>query len=121
MAAEGQGFARLLAAALAVAGVIAAAPAGAAMSADEVKSRIEKEYGVQVLKVTPVEREGAVSYAVTVMNRGGDFNTAFMVTTLEVDAESGELVRQFRHLESGIVDAGQRPRATNAPLMGPAR
>lgn len=111
----------LVAGALVAGWMMAAAAALAAMSADEVKTRIEKEYGVQVLKVTPVERDGAKSYAVTVMNPGGDFNTAFMVTTLEVDAETGRLVPQFRHLESGIVDAGHRRRATDAPLMGPAR
>lgn len=110
-----------LAGALVAGWMMAALPAGAAMSADEIKSRIEKEYGVRVLKVVPVEENGRMSFAVTVMNPGGDYNSAFMVTTLEVDAKTGELVPQFRHQASGIRDSGHRRRDTNMPLMGPPR
>ena len=37
----------------------------------------------------------------TIMNPGGDFNEAFQVNTLLVDADTGNLVSGFRHLPSG--------------------
>ncbi|PWC43485.1 PepSY domain-containing protein [Azospirillum sp. TSO22-1] len=77
-------------------------PAVPAKPADEVKRQIEKEYGVTVLRVRDVTREdGSLAYAVTVMNPGGDRNSAFEVSTLEVDARTGKLVPQFRHAADG--------------------
>ena len=64
---------------------------------------------------------GQAAFAVVIMNYGGDFNEAWQVNTIVVDAESGKLIRQFRHRASGISDAGHQRRATNAPLMGTAR
>lgn len=77
-----------------------AAGAAAAASPDEVKQKIEKEYGVQVLKVTPADMDGKKVYDVRVMRKNGG-NGAFGVTSLAVDAESGKLVPVFRHKASG--------------------
>lgn len=101
---------------------VAPAPAVPAKSADEVKRQIEAEYGVTVLRVRPMEREdGSPSYAVTVMNPGGDSNSAFEVTTLEVDAGTGSLVSQFRHAADGysISDGGRLApnRSTDNPAV----
>ncbi len=115
--------ARRLAAAAVFGAVLAtgAAPGQAAMSADQVKRQVESAFGVRVLKVSPMKDAGQAAFAVVIMNPGGDFNEAWQVNTIVVDAQTGKLIRQFRHLASGISDAGHRRRETNAPLMGPAR
>ena len=115
--------ARRLATAVAFGAVLAAgaAPGLAAMSADQVKRQVERTFGVCVLKMRPMKDADGAAFAVVIMNYGGDFNEAWQVNTIVVDAESGKLIRQFRHRASGIDDAGPRRRATNAPLMGPAR
>ena len=87
-------------------GILFAAPAGAAMSADEVASAIAEAYGVTVLRVVAMEEDGRSVFRVTIMNPGGDFDEAFQVNTLLVDAETGKLVSAVRHRTSGY-DASQ--------------
>ncbi len=87
--------------ALAIMIALPAAPA-AALTADEVRQRISTEFGVRVLKVRPGRLDGRSVFLVTVMNPGGDFNEAFQVTVLAVDAVTGKLVPAFRHLASGL-------------------
>ena len=94
--------ARLLLAALMVGGGISlSAPAWAAMSADEVAAAIAEAYGVTVLRVVPATDDGRSVFRLTIMNPGGDFDEAFQVNTLLVDAETGKLVSGFRHRASG--------------------
>ncbi len=81
--------------------VMSAAPARAEMSADEVAAAIAEAYGVTVLRVVAVEKDGRSVFRVTIMNPGGDFDEAFQVNTLLVDAESGKLVSGVRHRASG--------------------
>ncbi len=76
-------------------------PAVAAMSADQVRANITKAFGVKVLRTRPGQADGRRVYVVTIMNPGGDFNTAFQVNTLIVDADTGKLVSGFRHRASG--------------------
>ena len=83
-------------------------PAIAAMTANQVKAKIAKDFGVKVLKVRPGKADGRKVFVVTVMNPGGDFNEAFQVSTITVDAETGKLVAGFRHRASGL-DANQAP------------
>lgn len=97
----------------AVAAVLGAAlalppPAIAAMTANQVKAKIAKDFGVKVLKVRPGKADGRKVFVVTVMNPGGDFNEAFQVSTIVVDVETGKLVSGFRHRASGL-DANQAP------------
>ena len=73
----------------------------AAIDKDEAARKIAEAYDVQVLKVAESEIDGQPVWLVTLMKGGGDRNDAFLVTTLAVDRESGELVPSFRHLESG--------------------
>ncbi len=92
--------------ALAAAAVLSAAlafppTAIAAMTANQVKAKIAKDFGVKVLKVRPAKADGRKVYLVTMMNPGGDFNEAFQVNTIIVDAETGKLVSRFRHRASG--------------------
>lgn len=88
---------------LVVAGLatMVAATAQAKMTEAEVRASIEQLYPVKVLRVTVTEVNGKGAFAVTVMNRGGDFNSAFQVTTLVVDADTGALIPVFGHRVSG--------------------
>ncbi len=86
-----------LATALVGAMVSLAAPAWAAMSADQVAAAIAEAYGVTVLRVEPMTEDGRAVYLVTIMIRGGDFNDAFQVNKIIVDAETGDLIRQLPH------------------------
>ena len=45
-----------------------------------------------MLAVTPVEADGGARYAVKVMNPPGNYNGAFLVSTLLVDAVTGAVV-----------------------------
>lgn len=76
-------------------------PTVAAMSADQVSAKITKVFSVKVLRTRPGQADGRRVYVVTIMNPGADFNTAFQVNTLIVDADTGKLVSGFRHRASG--------------------
>jgi ribosomal protein L23 len=105
---------------LATIAVLLAAGAASAATPEEVKQQIEKRYPVQVLKVTPADLDGKKIYDVRVMRKNGG-NGAFGVTSLAVDAESGQLVPAFRHKTSGytIPDAVEgEPRQIFVPSQG---
>ena len=93
--------------ALALGAVLGAAPAATVPAQDllppeKVKELIASRYGVDVLRVTPVDGEASsATYRVVVMVPPGDSNEAFMVSTLLVDAATGNLISQFRHLRQG--------------------
>ena len=91
---------RYCAAAAVLIALALATPAAARVPVDEVKASIERDYGVDVLRIVEVEIAGRTIYAVTVMNPGGDFNEAFQVNTLAVDPDTGALILQDR-LEAG--------------------
>lgn len=75
--------------------------AAAEVTEQEAKRQVEEAYDVEVLKVREGEIDGRAVWLVTVMLPQGDFNTAFMVSRLAIDRESGDLVPAFRHRESG--------------------
>ncbi len=85
--------------------VLVAAPARAEMSADAVKQKIEADYAVTVLRVKPMTGGGRRVFAVTIMNPGGDFNEAFQVNTIVIDAETGQLIIQYRQGPGGLRSA----------------
>ncbi|MFQ5954761.1 MAG: PepSY domain-containing protein [Kiloniellales bacterium] len=91
----------LLAAGLALGTMLPAASVDAAMSEDQVRAAIVRDFGVEVLRIRPDTVDGRGVFLVTIMSPGGDFNDAFQVNTLMVDAETGQLVPQFRHHPSG--------------------
>lgn len=84
--------------------LIVASPAHA-ITADQVKEKVAADFGVEVLKVEPIQEGGKSRFRVHVMNPGGDYNTAFQVNTLIVDAATGELVQQFQHKTTGYQKA----------------
>ena len=67
----------------------------------EARRQIEARFDVDVLRSEAGEIDGIPVWLMTVMNRGGDFNSAFQVNVLAVDQRSGELVPAFRHRPSG--------------------
>ena len=89
--------------------LVAPAASQGVLSPEVVSERIEATFGVRVLRVRRAENAGRSSYAVTVMNPGGNYNEAYQVSTLMVEPESGELISQFRHLPAGY-------RLSGAPL-----
>ncbi len=66
--------------------------AHAQMTKQQIMRKIERDFGVKVLKVQPAKDMGPNVLAVTVMNPPGDFNEAFQINTLAVDKQSGKLV-----------------------------
>jgi hypothetical protein len=73
-------------------GLPLAALAQAPLSPQQVEDQIGQQLGVQVLAVTPVEGAGDNRYAVKVMSPPGNYNGAFQVSTLLVDALTGAVV-----------------------------
>ncbi len=76
------------------------------MSEAEAVKMIEATYDVQVLRVRAQQIGDRPAWLLTVMNRGGDFNTAFQVNTLAVDRETGKLLPAVRHGPSGYEPSG---------------
>lgn len=92
---------------------LASAGTAAEVNAAEVRASIEKKFNVKVLKINAVTVDGKSAFKVTVMYPGGNFNTAFQVNTLIIDANTGETVSQFRHIASGSVSANGGDTKTN--------
>jgi hypothetical protein len=80
---------------------LAAANPALALSPEAVAGAVAQRFGVTVLRVKPIERDGKPLLSVVVMNPGGNFNEAFKATILVVDPDTGELVPQFRQENSG--------------------
>lgn len=78
------------------------------MSEQQLRAGIERTYNVRVLKMRPGNVAGRRAFIATVMNPGGDFNEAFQVNTLAIDAATGKLISGFRHRPSGLI-ANQSP------------
>ena len=96
--------------------VVLAGPAAAqSADADAIRQRIEKEYGVTVLRIARTALEnGEAGFIVTVMNPADAGNAAFQVNKLLVDPATGTLVPQFRHTTDGY-------RLPGAPRLVPNR
>ena len=75
--------------------------ANAAMTQSQVAAATEKSYDVRVLKIYADKESGKSVFRVKVMYNGGDWNTAFQVNTIVIDAKTGERVAQFKHQSSG--------------------
>jgi hypothetical protein len=99
--------ARALAAAL-LAGFVFSGNAVAQVTNQEAKRQIEDSYDVEVLRVREGEIDGRGVWLVTVMLPAGNFNTAFMVSRLAIDRQTGDLVPSFRHRASGYDLPGGR-------------
>ena len=67
----------------------------------QTKRQVEDSYDVEVLRVRESEIDGRAIWLVTFMVPPGDSNDAFMVTSLAIDQQTGNLVPAFRHRASG--------------------
>ncbi len=94
---------------------LGAAPAGAALSADQVKRQVETRYGVKVLRIKPVTEQGRSAFAVTIINPGGAFNEAFQVNTIVIDAETGRPIIQYRQGPDGLQQAAPPVSSRTSP------
>jgi hypothetical protein len=72
------------------------------------KERLASELGVELLDIRPIEVDGREAYAVKVMNPGGNSNNAFLVATLVVDGESGEVLGRLPQSIETAADFSQR-------------
>lgn len=92
-------------------GLAAPAVAQGQLTPDEAARRLAERFGVEVLDVVEARQQGSLVYIVTVMNPGGNYNGAFRVTRLMVDAATGELVPQVGQGAAGyqIPGEGDRP------------
>ena len=95
-----RGCTRALLAGLVV-GLVLSGSAVAQVTDEEAKLWVEETYAVEVLGVRESEVDGRAVWLVTVMLPEGDFNSAFMVSNLAIDRQSGNLVPSFRHRKSG--------------------
>jgi hypothetical protein len=106
---------------LALALGLAAGPARAAVTPDQIKKEIEKAYPVVVLHVEPTKVDGKSAYAVRVMKKSILENGGFGVTTLNVDPDTGKLIPAFRRGESGYTipkPVAGEPHQVNVPRQG---
>lgn len=106
-----------LAAAVAVSLGCLAQPA-AAIDGEAAGKLVAERFGVQVLKVREGTLDGRPVWLVTTMNPGGDSNSAFVVSTVAVDAESGEPVRAVQPIETGSLPMTGAPAAENGVVTG---
>lgn len=107
-----------LAAALILA-VPTAAPA--AMTKDQVAQKIEAAFKVKVLRVEPATVDGKPAFAVTVMGSGGNWNHAFQVNTIAVDAATGQPVVQFGQFDGRLRQPAPFVGERTAPLTAEDR
>ena len=90
-----------------------------ALSEEEVRTLVREGLGVEVLKAETVERDGRRVYALTVMNPPGDYNGAFMVRTLLVDAATGGLLGEVPDTpRTGATDVAPSAPAASPPDGG---
>ncbi len=81
--------------------IILTGPAAAMLDKSQVQATVEKTYDAKVLRVYEGEDNGRSVFFVRVMYNGGNYNTAFQVNTLVIDADTGKRISQFRHEPSG--------------------
>lgn len=78
-----------------------AIPFGHDRVAQRLANELSSRFSVQVLRAQREQLDGKPVYRMVVMNPGGDFNEAYAVHTLVVDAKTGALVSQFQNETSG--------------------
>ncbi|WP_421710408.1 hypothetical protein [Algihabitans sp.] len=89
-------------------GVLSVPVAALAVTQEEAAALVAERYGVEVLRTQAGNVDGQRAWLVTVMEPGGTSNSAFRVTRLAVDRETGDLIPAFRHGRSGyqLPDSG---------------
>lgn len=77
----------------------------AQVSEDQIRQKLESDFGVTVLRMREIVQDGKTVIAATLMSPGGNLNEAFQVNTVVVDPETGKLVSQYRSKTNGIQHA----------------
>jgi len=90
-------YSRLAGSVVAGALLMSVAPPAVAVDAETASRQISERYAVEVLRVRPGEIDDREVWFITVMQPGGNSNSAFQVHVLAVDQESGALVPSYRH------------------------
>ncbi len=91
------------------------------LSVEQIKQRIESDYGVRVLRVEKISQQGRAVLAITAMKDPGDFDDALQVNTVVADPVTGDLIRQYRHAPNGMlfaapnIDFRTSPRLATTP------
>ena len=98
-----------------------AATASATISKRTILANIEKEYDAKVIKMFIGNDMGRSVYFVRVMFNSGNYNTAFQVNTLVIDAQTGKRLPQFRHGPSGRQLSGTMDNSPNRQSPGALR
>jgi hypothetical protein len=93
----------------------------AAMSESQIQASVENLYEVKVLKIYPGKESGRAVFFVKVMFKGGNYNTAFQVNTLVIDASTGKRLPQFSHGASGQNLSGNFDSSPNRQSPGALR
>lgn len=89
------------------------------MTPDAARGAVERNFGVEVLKIEEAEIEGRPAFLLRVMNPAGNFNEAFQVNTLAVDRTTGDLIPAFRNGPTGYAPEGTTGRS-GSDDVGPA-
>lgn len=89
--------------------LFAAGPASAQVTTGARKTftQLENEYGIKILRVSRIIVNGRKAFEATVMNPSGNFNGAFQVNRIFVDAATGELIPQVGHGQAGYARSGE--------------
>jgi hypothetical protein len=77
------------------------APESADAAGRSLARAVAQRFGVKVLRAQREELDGKTVYRMVVMRPGGNFDDAYAVDTLILDAATGALVPQFRNKVSG--------------------
>lgn len=70
-------------------------------------TKLESDYGIKILRVSPIIVNGRKAFEATVMNPTGNFNEALQVNRVFVDAATGELIPQVGHGQAGFYRSGE--------------
>jgi hypothetical protein len=95
-----------------------AMPFGHDRVAQRLANELSSRFDVQVLRAQREQVDGKPVYRMVVMNPGGDFNEAYAVHTLIVDAKTGALVSQFQNETSGYQLSASPDRTPRANGVG---
>ena len=82
-------------------GFLPSGNAVAQVTDEQAKRQVEDSYDVEVLRVRESEIDGRAVWLVTFMVPQGESNAAFMVSSLAIDRQTGDLVPAFSHRASG--------------------
>ncbi|MGQ0674782.1 MAG: hypothetical protein ACT4N4_01625 [Rhodospirillales bacterium] len=97
---------------------LGAGDAAAAMLPEDISKKLTQQFAVKVLRIEPGEFDGRKVFIVRVMGAPGNSNSAFEVSTLAIDPDTGNPISAFRHTKSGYELSGHEATLTNRNNWG---